>query len=97
MQSVCIPAGRNGKQIGVSFPGAAYRHMGICARSSRLPETVTVLCWFHLLTGGWAPDIRVYADKGHEKVVIGVPANSDGVVFTREDDMAVDLYPDFSA
>jgi hypothetical protein len=97
MQSVCIPAGRTGLQVSVSFNGAPYKHMGICARSAKLATTVTVLCQFHLNTGGWAPDVRIYADKGHEKVVITVPPGADGGVFTREDDENVDLYPDFSA
>jgi hypothetical protein len=93
--AVCIPAGR-GRQTGVSFNGSPWKRMGICANSSVLPDTVTVRAAFHLAGGGWSV-VMVYADRGHEKVVVGVPAGADGVVFTREDDMAVDLYPDFSA
>jgi len=93
--SVCIPAGANGDAVAVSFNGPQYKTVGFLVDASVLSESVHIRTAFHRVSGGWDV-IQVYVDPGHNKVVINIPNPSDGVSFSRIDDMPVDVYPNFA-
>ena len=82
--------------VGVSFDGTPYKTIGFVADPGVIGGgTVTVRCAFHLVNGGWSVQ-EVSLNPDVTKAVVSVPANCDGVSFTREDTMPIILVPNFA-
>lgn len=83
--------------VGVSFDGSPYTSIGFLGDPGVLGGgTVTVRVAMHNSKTN-AYDVQtVSLTAAQPKVVLTVPASTDGVSFTRADDMNITLYPNFA-
>ena len=89
-------AGAPTAPVGVSFNGSPYTTVGFCADPGVLGGgTVTVRCAFHITGNTWQVETATM-NETVQKAVVPVPANCDGVSFTREDTLNVTLVPNFA-
>jgi len=96
---VVIPAGSTGPDVGVSLDGGnPVKTVGFLADPARLGLTSTaVRCAVHTIDGVWHVT-NVTLTAAAPKQVLSFPKSpaADGVSFSRLDDAAIDLVPNFS-
>jgi hypothetical protein len=96
LDPVCLPPRAvSGRQVSVCLNGP-HRDFGICVDASVLQGSVHIRAALHLISGGWHV-IQVYADPGHDRVVVSPPSPYDGASLHRQDDQPVDVWPVFTA
>lgn len=95
---VVIPPGSTAEKspdVGFSFP-KMYTAMGFCADVSRMGSgaQIKIRVALHSTKNVW--DVKdVVLTTSKPKVVLSFPANYDGCSFRRQDDVAIDIIPNF--
>ena len=96
--SVRLDPGSTSAPVCVSFDGAPYHTIGFLADPSVVGAAVTTVRVAEHVGGGGAEFkvTQVAMTKDSPKTVLVLQASTDGVTFSRSDDVNVVLYPNFA-